>query len=91
MRVFFSCAVIYSDHSHYKDQMDKIQEEAKKQIKEIEGKYMEAFEDRISEVRNHYEDERETIIGKFNEAKELLNNERNETDLLRRKVRTLQQ
>ena len=52
--------------------MDKIQDEAKKQIKDIEGKYMEAFEDRMSEVRNHYEEEREAIIAKFNEAKEVI-------------------
>ena len=31
-------------HTHYKEQMDTIQDEAKKQIKDIEGKYMDAFE-----------------------------------------------
>ena len=71
--------------------MDKIQDEAKKQIKDIEGKYMEAFEERMTEVRNHYEDERETIIAKFNEAKEMLNKERQESDTLRKKIRSMQQ
>ena len=71
--------------------MDKIQDEAKKQIKDIEGKYMEAFEERMTEVRNHYEDERESIIAKFNEAKEMLNKERQETETLRKKIRSMQQ
>jgi len=71
--------------------MDKIQDEAKKQIKDIEGKYMEAFEDRMSEVRTHYEEERESIIAKFNEAKEVIAKERQESDALRKKIRQMQQ
>ena len=34
--------------------MDNIQDEAKKQIKEIEGKYMEAFEERMNEGNRSY-------------------------------------
>ena len=52
---------------------------------------MEAFEDRMSEVRNHYEEEREAIIAKFNEAKEVIAKERQESDALRKKIRQMQQ
>merc|ERR1711868_48984 len=78
-------------HTHYKEQMDNIQDEAKKQIKDIEGKYMEAFEDRMSEVKEHYETEREGLVSKFNELKDMLQEERKETDSLRKKIRSMQQ
>ena len=95
--------------------MDNIQDEAKKQIKEIEGKYMEAFEERMNEgpgsyvlfkvlfdlfgiklenwleVKTHYEAERETLISKFNDLRDLLNQEREEGDTLRKKIRQMQQ
>lgn len=80
--------------------MDTIQEEAKKQIKDIEGQYKTVFEERMNEVsqfdrkhiifnaknfkvREHYETERESIVEKFNEVKEKLAQEREETSSLR--------
>ena len=66
--------------------MDTIQDEAKKQIKDIEGKYMDAFEvgkhdltvvkfiqERMTDVKSHYETEREQLATKFNELREMLN------------------
>ena len=78
-------------HTHYKEQMDTIQEEAKKQIKDIEGKYMDAFEERMTDVKSHYETEREQLAAKFNELREMLNGEREEATKLRRQVKSLQQ
>ena len=45
--------------------MDRIQDEAKKQIKIVEGKYMDAFEEKMKECRQHYESERSDIVKKF--------------------------
>lgn len=71
--------------------MDTIQEEAKKQIKDIEGKYMDAFEERMTDVKSHYETEREQLATKFNELRDMLNSEREESTKLRRQVKSLQQ
>ena len=42
-------------------------------------------------VKEHYETEREGLVSKFNELKDMLQEERKETDSLRKKIRSMQQ
>ena len=45
----------------------------------------------LLKVKEHYENERETLVSKFNELKDMLQEERKETDTLRKKIRSMQQ
>ena len=56
-----------------------------------QGKYMDAFEERMTDVKSHYETEREQLAGKFNELRDMLNQEREESAKLRKQVKSLQQ
>ena len=45
----------------------------------------------ISQIQNFFQEERESIISKFNEAKEIISKERAESENLRKKIRQMQQ